>query len=295
MTLNTLNAMTLALNVSRTWRYFINLSGSDYPTVAPNVLRRLHSHPGPSREFMTIFRNVDSSRQMYLWRAKHFTVDPALADYGTTSTGASSTSGGARAGGGGGTGGGSGAGAGTGADGGGASARGPIVTLFSSVRNPITPRVAHRMSKGEAWMTVSREFCTYATSSREARKLLLVIAYTASSPEHYFVTLARNNPLFSRRLVFNSLRLIIWNDPPNQSQHPKSLDDLYDNQNQKENSRIVHTPLLFARKFRRAQSSLKDILDSRASLPQRTKYVQLFFKSQLANSPNKSPNAETSI
>jgi len=74
MTLNTINALQEALDYSTTWRYFINISGSDYPLLSPRVLRTLLSHPGYSREFFCF----SPLKRRFWHRFSFFSLDDAL-------------------------------------------------------------------------------------------------------------------------------------------------------------------------------------------------------------------------
>lgn len=74
MTLNTINAMQVALDFSSNWRYFINISGNDYPLVSPAVMRNLLSHKGRSREFFC-FKPM---KRKFWHRFSFFSLDSAL-------------------------------------------------------------------------------------------------------------------------------------------------------------------------------------------------------------------------
>lgn len=78
MVLNTINAMKFLLEKNGSWHYFINLSGSDYPLVTPQLQRQLlGKHISHAFNFATFSgRNqwVDNVR----YRMQHFYVDEAL-------------------------------------------------------------------------------------------------------------------------------------------------------------------------------------------------------------------------
>lgn len=44
MLLNTISAIRLLLNTNSSWHYFINISGADYPLLAPHTIRKLLGH-----------------------------------------------------------------------------------------------------------------------------------------------------------------------------------------------------------------------------------------------------------
>jgi len=74
MTLNTINALQVALDFSSKWRYFINISGNDYPLVSPDVIRRLLAHKGQSREFFCF----EPLKRRFWNRFSYFSMDSAL-------------------------------------------------------------------------------------------------------------------------------------------------------------------------------------------------------------------------
>ena len=47
--LNTISSMSFLLRLGRRWDYWINLSGNDYPLVAPTALRRILGRTGKER------------------------------------------------------------------------------------------------------------------------------------------------------------------------------------------------------------------------------------------------------
>lgn len=239
MTLNTLSAMTLALKVSPTWRYFINLSGADYPTVSPSVIRELLSHPGRSRVFLTAKAHPELAKKQFMQRASNLFIDPSLTY--TTKKGAA---------------------------------------YNTYIENPLTQLIADKVKYSEAWMIAHREFCEFATSSSESRRLLISLGYSLSSPEHYFATLLSLSP-FKNDHIRQSLRLIKWRwRGKSAGQHPYALDDIYDADKSMSDA-LLKSPFLFARKLSRSDSKLKDVYDERAELPQRVRYVRWHLNAHL--------------
>jgi len=74
MTLNTINGLQEALDFSSKWRYFINLSGNDYPLLSADTIRTLLSHKGQSREFFCF----EPMKRRFWNRFSYMYFDPAL-------------------------------------------------------------------------------------------------------------------------------------------------------------------------------------------------------------------------
>lgn len=246
MVLNTLSAMTLALDLYRKypWRYFINLSASDYPLIEPWLLRELLAHPGPARPFLS---RSDDAQRMLGWRLGYFAVDDAL----------------------------------TFSD----EKREVMVTDF---RNPIASRFRLEFSFAEAWMILPRHLVSYILRDTRARRLLLAFAYSLSAPEHYFATLIANSH-FNETVVPHSMRHVIWTyQNKSAGQHPLYLDHLYDVEIQRDEraaAKLASSRLLFARKFSRPHSALKDVLDARGTDTQHIAAVAKHFYEKLGLVP----------
>lgn len=75
--LNTLNAMTLLLEVDAKWDYFINLSGSDYPLVSAVIQRQTLGRYPPIYNFFSFAEKGKWTRALEQ-RMGHFHVDEAL-------------------------------------------------------------------------------------------------------------------------------------------------------------------------------------------------------------------------
>lgn len=227
MVLNTLSAMELALSLAQDtpWRYFINLSAADYPLTTPDTLRRLLAHPGPARPFLS--RNDPSSAaRMLRSRLQLFAVDDALAF---------------------------------------STVKAPVKP--TAARNPLADRLQLKPAYAEAWMILPREFVSYATHAPAARRTLLAFGYSLSAPEHYFATLIANSD-YNTKVVPHSMRHVLWSyRGKSAGQHPYYLDTLYDQELARDQDAAAHLaryPLLFARKFSRQNSALKEALDARA-------------------------------
>lgn len=74
---------------------------------------------------------------------------------------------------------------------------------------------------GEAWMILSRRFCTYVTESTDGlpRRMFAYYANIISAPEGYFHTLICASE-FASTLVADSLRYVDWSTP---RQHPPDI------------------------------------------------------------------------
>jgi len=251
MTLNTISGMTHALSLSQhsghNWKYFINLSGSDYPLISPNELRDLLlGHTGASREFFS-FAPDDAAERMMKRRLRNFHVDDAL----------------------------------------GFLRKKNKVEAIPGIENPLTAKLQLIPAFAEAWMILSREFVSYITQSADARRTLLTFAYSVSSPEHYFSSLVRNSQKFSAGIVNHSMRLVKWRYRGTRAgQHPYYLDELYDKEIEVGRRRTVHhdlveSPLFFARKFKHRQSKLMDDIDAARNDPDHLKVVRDHFRAKL--------------
>lgn len=235
MLLNTIAAMQFLLDVDPSWRYFINLSASDYPLLTPRLLRELLAHEGPALNFFS-FTSPENARAMLVRRMEQFHVDDALSLEKNS---------------------------------------GQVRTIRA--RNPLVDKMGFVPSYAEAWMITSRQFCTFVVSSSVARKTLLTFAYTLSSPEHYFATLVRNDANFNSTVVPHSMRIVLWNYKGRQSgQHPLLLDELYE-QDREFGNTITNAPVFFARKFKYANSALKDLIDDRRADLQHEELIRKHF------------------
>ena len=235
MVLNTLSAMVYLLEIDTSWAYFINLSGSDYPLVDPHTLRRLLAVHTPHNLNFFSMANKSIAGKLLSQRTRTFHLDEGMLGPWLPSIDAKSQ-----------------------------NLKSALVPFSYPVHNPVSKHLYAHGSYAESWMILSREFVQYATKSASARKLLLLFAYSLSSAEHYFPTLALNSHRFNRTIVPHAMRLILWKfDGRNAVQHPYCIDELFENVTHKESVKNIvrNTPLLFVRKFRKADAELMDFVD----------------------------------
>lgn len=79
MVLNTINAMSLLLKKDKKWDYFINLSGSDYPTVTAQLQRELLGKHRDNGFNFVVFTDKQKSNENFGYRMLKFHADEALA------------------------------------------------------------------------------------------------------------------------------------------------------------------------------------------------------------------------
>lgn len=224
MLLNTINAMRALLEHGATWHYFINLSGADYPVVSQITIRRLLGAHVNAPLNFMSFAPKENWATTASYRMLPLYVDDAL----SMKNGHNSK-----------------------------------VTQLN-VQNPLAGTMSVTLAHAEAWLIGSRDLCRFVVESGYARKLLLAMAYSVESSEHYFATLAWNHPRFNRTLVPNSLRHVVWHwNGKSAGQHPFYLDERDADGSFPLQGVIDQTPNLFIRKFKHANSPLMDQLDAR--------------------------------
>lgn len=227
MLLNTINAMRLLSEVHPSWDYFINLSGADYPLQSPQSLRNIMGQ-SLGLNFFT-FAPKRTWDAMAENRLSELWFDESLAFHQL-----------------------------------------PTLHKLSKLRlrNPLVDARHFTVSHAEAWMITSRTFCEFVVRSHMSRKLLAAFAYAVDASEHFFATLAWNQPMFRESIVPHSLRFIIWkHNGVLSGQHPYMVDATDESGAFKFLRHVNSTVLLFARKFEQVDSSLMDVIDARAQMP----------------------------
>lgn len=223
MVMNTIAAMTAALEKHSTWDYFINLSGADYPLVSVENQARLLARPQvpPGRlNFITFFPRKEWIAYSFRIRKLHW--DPAISrdqDH---------------------------------------HAR--LYLLRGHGENPMESNRSFIFSKAEAWMILSRPFVKFLIRSSFAKRMLVYHKHVLSVPEHYFADVMYNHPVWRKTIVPDALRKVVWYLHGHRSgQHPyvldkgRTLDTFW--------STIHITRSLFTRKFSRPNSALMDRID----------------------------------
>lgn len=225
MLLNTINAMRLLIDEDKSWDYFINLSGADYPLITAGMQRQLLGQE-KGLNFFTFApkRTWDSMAEN---RLSEVWFDESLTFRRKATIGKLSK---------------------------------------LEVRNPLVDNRAFDVSHAEAWMISSREFCDFVVRGDMARKMLVAFAYAVDSSEHYFASLAWNHEHYKKSLVPHSLRMIVWmHDGVLSGQHPYYIDEETDDGEYKFKEQVSESVLFFARKFKKTDSELMDLIDQRAN------------------------------
>lgn len=224
MLLNTIDAMRLLAHVDRSWEYFINLSGADYPLLDPVTIRTLLYANGQTGLNYFSFADRHTWASMAENRLSQLWFDEALSFHGpndpsynssihsdddthdgttaktTTRTAATAVA---------------------------PSTAGYNLTRLKHIRNPLIDRHRYEVAHAEAWMINSRTFCDFVLTGDVPRKLLVAFAFAVDASEHYFASLVWNVPEFKRTIVPHSLRKIVWSHNGVASgQHPYMIDDV---------------------------------------------------------------------
>lgn len=235
MVLNTLSAMEKALKVEENWDYFINLSSSDYPLINSTRQRELLSRPNASIGLLNFF-SVHAKNQWrpYAFRIREMYWDPAV--YGVES-------------------------------------RNTRLVLDKNIRkNPLEEYRHFKFAKAEAWMILSRPFAEFLVRSSFSKRMLFAHIHVRSSPEHYFINVLLNHPIWRQTLVPNAFRFVLWmkHRLPH-GQHPCYLDDEEDEDTNW--SYISSTRSMFARKFRKTSSKMMTRIDREVNGIQRNSNI----------------------
>ncbi|PXF43887.1 Beta-glucuronosyltransferase GlcAT14B [Gracilariopsis chorda] len=223
MVMNTIAAMTIALEKHSTWDYFINLSGADYPLVSVENQARLLARPRvpPGRlNFITFFPRKEWMSYSFRIRKLHW--DPAIARK--------------------------------------QDPHARLYLLRGHGENPMESNRSFIFSKAEAWMILSRPFVKFLIRSSFAKRMLVYHKHVLSVPEHYFADVLYNHPVWRKTIVPDALRKVVWYLHGHRSgQHPyvldkgQTLDTFW--------SSIDTTRSLFTRKFSQPNSALMDRID----------------------------------
>jgi len=262
------------------WTYFINLSASDYPLLSATATRRLLGRPDVAARqanFITLHPRTQwatATRNRY----RRLVVDSGVGVLGATNT----------------------------------DPHLPAVATAvhpTSVVHPLWAKGGARpsttdaappalLAKGGAWMIITRPFVTYATSSSDARRVLVAMANGLSSSEHFFPTLLLQ-PSWRDSVLPHALRAVYW-DPDRTHgaaagimQHPNTIDLVVPDERAATRAaisdgegvrggasdgdgdddmpppsagpfgaRVAGSPYLFARKFSRPDAPLLDWIDA---------------------------------
>lgn len=224
MVLNLLSAMQFALEKSSSWRFFINVSGSDYPLVSPLNQRRLLAR----NNFLSKERSFFSFSDEYWWEeSKVFRYDRLFTDTSLSMNDSESR------------------------------------IIDSYTEQPLASIHNFTFTAAEAWMILHRKFVLHLLRSSHARRLLLAFSYTLEPEEHYFSTVAFNHPEFNATNVPHALRYVSWvHDGVHSGQHPYYIDQKGpDGKTWTFREKVVQSGCLFARKVRKQNSDFLKYID----------------------------------
>jgi len=135
-----------------------------------------------------------------------------------------------------------------------------LSSMRATIAWPVLPDAT--MVKGEAWMILSYEFCSYVISDAEAKRFLVRLATVHAPDEWYFQNLLVRSPLELAGEARNDhLHYIVWQDPRKGTEaiagsHPVVLDSM-----EAFWSDLSKSGALFARKFSIASTELLDRID----------------------------------
>ncbi|CAN8071613.1 unnamed protein product [Agarophyton chilense] len=245
MVLNTLHAMSELLNYPH-WHYFINLSGHDYPLVPPYLPRTLL---GTVRSLAPNFLSMSSSKRahsVFYDRASTLFTDTSLCFPPSAPHSPHDE---------------------------------PTCNVLaqSKTANPVFSQSFVPAYSG-AWLIVSRQFCQNATTSSDARHLLVSFANMRGSDEFFFATLAKYNPSFNRSLITKALRKVIWvADGHHAGQHPFFVDERSQNGSFRFFKELNNSIDFFGRKFQHPDSEFMNVVDHMANDPERVSRVSTAF------------------
>lgn len=228
MILNTLSAVEYLLSLDQHWDYFINISGSCYPTVSVQNMRKILGQPRVLKQkvsFLQIAPNIKFWGDLKQSRFDLVFHDPAI---GLAPGAAKETK-----------------------------------LLETNGQHPLKDQLGIRFVHSEAWVTVHRSLATTAVRGSFARRLLVLLSNMKDPEEHFWPTLAWNVPELNRTLAHHAMRSVYWNLHGKFSgQHPYTID-----QHREPNGdysfwpKVKASPAFFVRKFSTPDSELMNMID----------------------------------
>ncbi|CAN8068215.1 unnamed protein product [Agarophyton chilense] len=230
MTLNFLTAAEKLLTMGA-WDFFINLSGADFPTASQKLMKKLLNRVRKANFVEWKPRRTWASYARR--RLGHFYIDTGLvtlrSENGSYLTGQGSHDVDAQ-------------------------------DESAHVRNPIADHGDFTMAKSSGWFILSRKFTTFVLRNSLSKKLLIALAYSDASDEHYFGSLLWNSH-FRDTVVDSNMRNIFFvapngsfalgTDGKRRRQHPFWVDEL--DEDGKELMfwrKLWNEPAFFTRKIR---------------------------------------------
>lgn len=226
MLLNTLSAMEFLLQSGRSWDYFINLSGSDYPLVSVRDMRLLLGQPRVLRQKVTFMQLAPSKSFWTELKRSRFDLQFYDTAVGFTTDATHSL-------------------------------------LHTNKKHPLRERVGIEFVQAEAWIIAHRSYVEKACRGNFGRKLLVLLSTMKDPEEHFFPMLAWNQHALNKTLAHHSLRAVFWHHQGRRSgQHPFVVDyQGTDGRYTFWEPMLRNAPAFFARKFTAPNSSLMDLID----------------------------------
>lgn len=242
MTMNYLTGANRLL-AAGDWDYFINLSGSDYPTAPQKAIRRLLGKVGKGRNFVE-WKPQKTWMGFAEKRFGEFYVDTGLAKLKNSTSEFVNLNG------------------------------MEVSKKVKGVENPMNPlfrELDFTIAKSSGWFILSREFCEHLRDDSDARKLLALLAFSDASDEHYFASVLWNADDRWRGSVVNSNMRSIFFVAPNGSfamgedgrrsrQHPFWVDEAGENGGFLFGKHLKKSPGFFTRKVR-GDGEFRDWMD----------------------------------
>lgn len=229
MVLNNMAAISQLLSLGQ-WDYCINLSGSDYPLVAPEVQRKLLALPFiKERESnFFIFAPREEWEDSKRYRFDQIAVDTAL---------------------------------------GFSNAQEDSELIITGEQTPLKDKLNFDFIKGEGWFILTRKACKFMLDSPFSRKMLLSMAYSQDASEHFYISLFWNHPEFNRTIVPHALRTVFWRlNGVSSGQHPFLIDETRETNGSYSLWPYLRvSPHFFARKFKNPDNPVMDMIDKEMS------------------------------
>jgi len=229
MILNNIAAINMLLDKGD-WDYFINISASDYPLVAPDVPRKLLALPHIQEKKYNFFSISprDQWDERKLDRYDDITIDMAMGMSDSISDSR---------------------------------------LLISDAKNPLRDALNYEYAYSEGWFILTRAASKFMVSSSHAQRILLTMAFSQDPSEHYYLSVFWNHPDYNKTIIPHSLRTVFWeHNGVLGGQHPFTIDETLDDDGEFALwPRLSGSPHWFARKFKHPDSAILDYIDENMS------------------------------
>ena len=227
MVINTMNAMQIAMKSEISWNFFINISGSDYPLVSAKNQRVLLG----SSDYITSKRSFFTIAPKHWWsKSFEYRATRLFTDTSIALNGTKS------------------------------------ILIDSYCKNPLVGLIGYTFVAAESWMILHRSYVDFILTSPVSRRYFAAFSYISEPEEHFFATVAYNEPRFNDTMVRDAMRQVIWKlDGKKSGQHPYFVDKQTDNGEWMFLPKIRSCGSFFTRKISQQNSQLLDIIDSTVS------------------------------